>query len=100
MLSPKLVYVSVNRAYERVVERERGQLLGRRIYEVFPGGPSGSGVQELLASLERALAEGDVDVMPLVRYDLEVPDRPGTFEERYWTAVNAPLLGPDGRPIT
>lgn len=42
------------------------------------------------ALLERALAGGDVDVMPLVRYDLEVPGRPGTFEERYWTAVNAP----------
>ncbi|MGI5328830.1 ATP-binding protein [Actinomadura nitritigenes] len=98
VLSSDLVYITVNRAYERVVERGRGQLLGQRIYEVFPGGPSGSGVQELRASLERALAEGDVDVMPVVRYDLEVPGRPGTFEERYWTAVNAPLPGPDGRP--
>lgn len=97
VLSSDLVYVSVNRAYERVVERRRGELLGHRIFEVFPGGPSGRGVHELRASLERALAEGDVDVMPLVRYDLEVPGRPGTFEERYWTAVNAPLPGPDGR---
>ncbi|MEU8118080.1 PAS domain-containing sensor histidine kinase [Spirillospora sp. NPDC049024] len=97
VLSSDLVYLAVNRAYEHVVERPRGQLLGHRIFEVFPGGPSGEGVQELRASLERVLAEGDVDVMPLVRYDVQAAEQPGNFEERYWTAVNAPLLGPDGR---
>ncbi|MES9536627.1 MULTISPECIES: PAS domain-containing sensor histidine kinase [unclassified Actinomadura] len=97
VLSSDLVYLAVNRAYEHVVERPRGQLLGRRIFEVFSGGPSGEGVQELRASLERVLAEGDVDVMPLVRYDVQAAGQPGNFEERYWTAVNSPLLGPDGR---
>ncbi|MEU4825614.1 PAS domain-containing sensor histidine kinase [Actinomadura sp. NPDC023710] len=97
VLSSDLVYLGVNRAYERAVERPRGQLLGHRIFEVFPGGPSGQGVQELRASLERVLAEGDVDVMPLVRYDVQVAGEPGTYEERYWAAVNAPMLGPDGR---
>ncbi|GAA4316804.1 hypothetical protein GCM10023178_76350 [Actinomadura luteofluorescens] len=97
VLSPDLVYLAVNRAYEHVVERPRGRLLGHQIFDVFPGGPSGQGVQELRASLERVLAEGDVDVMPLVRYDVQVAGRPGLFEERYWTAVNSPLLGPDGR---
>lgn len=97
VLSSDLVYLAVNRAYEHVVERPRGRLLGHQIFDVFPGGPSGQGVQELRASLERVLAEGDVDVMPLVRYDVQVAGRPGLFEERYWTAVNAPLLGPDGR---
>ena len=97
VLSSDLVYLAVNRAYEHVVERPRGQLLGHRIFEVFPGGPSGEGVQELRASLERVLAEGDVDVMALVRYDVQAAGQPGNFEERYWTAVNAPLLGPDGR---
>lgn len=47
--------------------------------------------------MERVLTEGDTDVMPLVRYDIGDPEKPGTFTERYWTAVNVPLLGPDGR---
>jgi signal transduction histidine kinase len=97
VLSSDLVYLGVNRAYERVLERPRGRLLGHQIFEVFPGGPSGQGVQELRASLERVLAEGDVDVMALVRYDVQVAGEPGSYEERYWAAVNAPMLGPDGR---
>lgn len=97
VLSPDLVYVRVNQAYEQLVERPRDRLLGRRLEEVFPGGPGGHGVRDLRMSMERVLSEGDTDVMPLVRYDVEDPDKPGTFTERYWTAVNVPLLGPDGR---
>src|SRR5258708_35863855 len=35
--------------------------------------------------------------MPLLRYDVEDPDRPGLREERYWSSVNAPVFGSDGR---
>lgn len=42
------------------------------------------------------MAEGETDVLALLRYDVEVPGRPGVFEERYWNAVNAPIPAPDG----
>ncbi|GAA4096896.1 hypothetical protein GCM10022214_70920 [Actinomadura miaoliensis] len=97
VLSPDLEYVVVNRAYERMLGRSRDQLIGRRILELFPGGPAGHGCAELRASLDRVVADGEVDVMALQRYDVEVPGRPGTFEERYWNAVNAPIQDPDGK---
>lgn len=97
VLSPGLEFVAANRAYEHLTGRSRDQMVGRGVFDVFPGGPSGRGARELRASLERVLAEGETDVMALQRYDIDVPGRPGVFEERYWNAVNAPLPGPDGR---
>jgi len=35
--------------------------------------------------------------MPLQRYDVEVPERPGTYMERYWCTTNAPVPRPDGK---
>ena len=44
----------------------------------------------------RVVADGERDTMALQRYDVEYPDRPGRWEKRYWSPVNAPVLGPDG----
>ena len=35
--------------------------------------------------------------MEFVRHDIEIPGSPGQFARRYWSAVNAPVFGPDGR---
>ncbi|MGI5200581.1 ATP-binding protein [Spirillospora sp. CA-108201] len=97
ILSPAWVYVAVNGAYERLTGWSREQIVGRRVFEVFPGGPSGQSAVQLRASLERVVSTGEVETMPLQRYDTEEPERPGIFHERYWTILNAPVLGPDGR---
>lgn len=40
------------------------------------------------------------DTKVLCWYDLPVPGRrPGRFEERYWSLVTAPVLGPDGQVV-
>lgn len=97
ILSPAWVYVAVNSAYERLTGWSREQMVGRNVFEVFPGGPSGRSADQLRASLERVVYAAEVDTMPLQRYDTEEPERPGVFHERYWTIVNAPVLGPDGQ---
>ena len=42
---------------------------------------------------------GERDAMALQRYDVESAQRPGEWEERYWSPVNAPVLGPDGKVV-
>jgi hypothetical protein len=37
------------------------------------------------------------DAMALQRYDMEDPDRPGVWDERYWSLINVPVFGSDGR---
>ncbi|TMR25378.1 PAS domain-containing sensor histidine kinase [Actinomadura geliboluensis] len=99
VLSPDLEFMAVNARYEKAAGLPREELIGREIFAVFPGGPTGEGPQALRASLERVLAEGQADVLALQRYDVQVPGRPGALQERYWNAVNSPLLGPGGRVV-
>ncbi|QKG27029.1 PAS domain-containing sensor histidine kinase [Actinomadura verrucosospora] len=96
VISPDLEFVAVNRAYERLAgPRER--LIGRRVFDVLPGGADGRNAAHWRTALEWVLAEGQPYVMPWGRYDAQVPGRPGVYEKRYWSTVNAPLLDDDGR---
>ncbi|MFD5130183.1 PP2C family protein-serine/threonine phosphatase [Streptomyces olindensis] len=100
LLTPELVYADVNEEFVRVSGRSREQLVGRYLFDVFPDNPNdpaATGMRNLEASLYRVLATGERDTMALQRYDIEDPERPGEWEERYWSPVNAPLLGPDGK---
>ncbi|TJZ44458.1 PAS domain-containing protein [Streptomyces piniterrae] len=100
LLTPQFVIVDVNEALLRVSGREREHLVGRYLIDVFPdnpGDPEATGSRNLLASLRRVVSTGTTDTMALQRYDVEPPGRPGVFEERYWSPVNAPVLGPDGK---
>ncbi|MCD0451703.1 PAS domain-containing protein [Actinocorallia sp. API 0066] len=94
VLSPGAEFLAVNRAYEAASGWAREQLIGELIYERFPGGAFDQGPALLRASLERVVADRRVDVMPLLRYDVERPD--GIVEERYWSLMNAPVLDGTG----
>ena len=99
VIEPDLVIVEVNRAYLKATGRTREDLLGKHLFEAFPANPNdpeADGVRNLTASLERVLSTGRQDTMALQKYDIPVMDRPGVFEERWWSPVNTPLAGPDG----
>src|SRR5262245_42389946 len=103
VLTPDLVIVAANAAYLRVTGRTLTDLLGRYIFDAFPSNPDepdepdAHGTEFLRTSLERVLATGERDTMALQRYDVEAPGRPGQFEERYWSPINTPILGRDGK---
>ncbi|MEV6652315.1 SpoIIE family protein phosphatase [Streptomyces sp. NPDC051219] len=100
LLTTDLVYVDTNEAFLQMSGRTRDQVVGRYLFDVFPNNPNdptATGMRNLEASLRRVAATGKRDTMALQRYDVERPDRPGEWEERYWSPVNAPVFGPDGR---
>lgn len=100
VLGPDLVIVDVNRAYLEATGRTRNDLLGQHIFQAFPDNPNdpdADGARNLNASLHRVLATRKPDTMALQKYDIPVAHRPGVFEERWWSPVNTPVLGPDGR---
>ncbi|WP_210586071.1 PP2C family protein-serine/threonine phosphatase [Streptomyces sp. GESEQ-35] len=102
LLTPELVYADVNEEFERTSGRTRQQLIGRYLFDVFPDNPNdpaATGMRNLAASLHRVLATGERDAMALQRYDVESPGRPGQWEERYWSPVNAPVFGPNGKVV-
>ncbi|MFF4255010.1 PP2C family protein-serine/threonine phosphatase [Streptomyces sp. NPDC001663] len=100
LLTPDLVYADANEDFLRLAGRTREQLLGRYIFDVFPENPNepaAAGMRETEASMRRAVDTGERDTMALLRYDIEDVQRPGHWEEHYWSPVNAPVFGPDGR---
>jgi PAS domain S-box-containing protein len=100
LLTPEFEIADMNLAFLRSAGRPREELVGRNIFDAFPEDPSdagATGVRNSLASLRRVLATGKPDAMEFQKYDFEV--RPGTFVKRYWSAVNAPITGPDGNVV-
>ncbi|MGA5413534.1 PP2C family protein-serine/threonine phosphatase [Streptomyces pseudogriseolus] len=100
LLTPDLVFADVNEAYARGTGRPRESLIGRYVFDVFPesvNAPDAKNSHHLRASLLRVLASGERDAMPLQRYDIESPEHSGDWQEHYWSPVNCPVLGPDGR---
>ncbi|MFE2218698.1 PP2C family protein-serine/threonine phosphatase [Streptomyces canus] len=100
LLTPELVYVDVNDDFLRLTGRTREQLLGRYIFDAFPENPNdsaASGMRETRESMLRAVATGERDTMAVLRYDIEDPQRPGHWQEHFWSPVNAPVIGTDGK---
>jgi PAS domain S-box-containing protein len=98
ILAPDLEIIFASDAYLRATMTKREDILGRGLFDVFPDNPeepSVKGTSNLRASLDRACHSGAADTMAIQKYDIRRPD--GTFEERYWSPINSPVLGPDGR---
>ncbi|MER6779404.1 MULTISPECIES: SpoIIE family protein phosphatase [unclassified Streptomyces] len=102
LLTTDLVYADANEEFLHSSGRERDQVIGRYLFDVFPDNPndaSASGMRNLAASLRRVVETGERDAMALQRYDVESTERPGEWEERYWSPVNAPILDSEGRVV-
>ncbi|MFJ3175726.1 PP2C family protein-serine/threonine phosphatase [Streptomyces roseus] len=102
LLTPDLVYADANEEFLLSSGRTRDQLIGRYLFDVFPDNPndpSASGIRNLAASLRRVAETGERDAMALQRYDVESAERPGEWEERYWSPVNAPVFDAEGRVV-
>src|ERR1700722_13155810 len=94
VLDPSFTIVAVSDAYLDATANERDQVIGRYVFDAFPDAP---GVANLRSSLERVLSRAQPDTMAVQKYDIEQPAGSGRFEARYWSPVNSPVLGPDGR---
>ena len=101
VLTPELKIVAVNNAYAQATNIQRNEILGCGLFEVFPDNPNdpaATGVRNLAASLQRVLENRTPDTMAVQKYDIRRPNSEGGgFEERYWSPVNSPVFGPDGR---
>ena len=100
LLTPEFAIADVNQASLQATGRSRDELLGRDVFDAFPSNPADPGatnVSGTIASLRRVLDTGKPSAMEFQRSDVEVPGSPGLFARYYWSGVNAPVLGPDGR---
>jgi hypothetical protein len=100
VLDPGLRIVAASDAYLQATLTRRAEILGRLFFEVFaenPGDPSAGAIGNARASFDRVLQSRAMDTMGLQRLDVRRPESEGGgFEVRYWSAVNSPVLDPDG----
>lgn len=97
VLSTDLRIIAVSDAYLQATMTQREVICGRQLFDVFPDNPddpTANGVSNLRASLNRVIQTKSTDPMAIQKYDVRRPD--GSFEERYWSPVNQPMLGPEG----
>lgn len=100
VLSPDFTIIAVSDAYLHATMTQRGHIIGRNLFDVFPDNPDdpqASGERNLRASLDRVLAHKIPDTMPVQKYDIRKPEgEGGDYEERYWSPVNSPVLDRHG----
>jgi len=93
--------VEVSAAYARSTMISREGVRGKNMFAVFPDNPDdpqADGARNLMASLQRVLKTGAPDTMAVQKYDVRRPAQDGGgFEERFWTVINSPAFGADGR---
>jgi serine phosphatase RsbU (regulator of sigma subunit) len=99
VLTPDLVIVDANPAYLMTTGRTLSEIVGRPVFEAFPGNPNETdpdgGVGKVRASLARARDTGRPDTMPVQEYD--IPDDAGSFTKRFWSLISIPVHDAEGR---
>jgi two-component system sensor histidine kinase/response regulator len=101
VLEPDLTIVAASDAYLRATMTEREKILGRHLFEVFPDNPEDStatGFRNLSASLDIVLKDCTSHAMAVQKYDIRRTElEGGGFEERFWSPLNSPVLGENGK---
>jgi PAS domain S-box-containing protein len=100
VMTPELVIADANTAYLRTTGRTLEDIVGRPVFEAFPGNPNerdpDGGATKIRRSFERALETGRIDTMELQEYD--IPDGRGGFDKRFWSLISIPVHDASGAP--
>jgi two-component sensor histidine kinase len=94
---PRFTMLAVNPAHASAFATTPDALLGWGVLEVFGADPAPEAAEfadAIRTSLERVLATREPDQMAIRAYAVQIEDGPPV--ERYWSATNVPIFGPDG----
>lgn len=100
VLSPHLKILAVSDSYASATMTKREEIIGRDLFEVFPDNPddhTADGVSNLRSSLHSVLKNKTAHTMAVQKYDIRRAD--GTFEVRYWSPHNKPVLNAENEVI-
>lgn len=95
--APRFTIVAATQSRLLATQTTYEQNIGHGLFELFPDNPddpSATGTSNLRLSLQRVIATRAADTMAVQKYDIRAPD--GTFQSKYWSPKNLPVLGPNG----
>ena len=100
LLTPDLIVVAVSDRHLEATLKERHEVIGHYLFDIFPENVAtadAAGAHSLTRSFQAVLLTKSADVMPLLKYDIQVPGSDGgEFEARFWLTTNSPLLDAGG----
>ncbi|WP_334188932.1 PAS domain-containing protein [Noviherbaspirillum sp.] len=103
VISPDFTIAAVSDAHLRSTGATREQIVGRNIFDAFPGNPddpSVDGVANIRASITRVLEHEIPDELPIQRYDVPIDGQADSgFAVRYWKPIHAPVFNSNGDVI-
>ena len=97
VLSTEMNILFANDAYLSATMTEMNLIKDKYLFDVFPDNPtvqSADGVSKLKASLDYVLEHRKAHNMDDQQYD--IPKSDGTFDTKYWRALNTPVLDTNG----
>lgn len=101
LLDRDLRFAGMNQAYLNVTGRQRDELIGKHVMEVFgpeSDGPSDRNSRRLQASFLKVLDQGEPDHIALLHYPIKATGADGAveFRDRYWTCTHTPIKNEAG----
>src|SRR5690606_10376149 len=95
LLDRELRMVGMNKAYLAATMSSEADLIGRKMFDVFPSEPGSTHGKMLRSSFQSVFETGEVDHLPLIPYPIPGPE--GSIEEHYWSATHTPIKDGDGK---
>ena len=93
---PHFTILAVGNKYLDLVHKQRNELLGKSLFEVFPGsGADSSEKFSVFSSFNRVINHKAEDELPVFKYEIFVPSS-GKLETQYWSNLNEPILDKAG----
>jgi PAS domain S-box-containing protein len=100
VLDRELRFVDANEAYLKATGSSLESIIGRGLFDAFPGGESESEplhVRQLKRSLSRVVESRTSDTIAFIHYPIEYESEHGrVYEDRYWSATHTPILSTNG----
>jgi signal transduction histidine kinase len=101
LASHDLTIVAATDAFLRAIMTPRAEVVGRKLFDVFPDSPGDPGSSQgngpLRRSIERVRETRGPDVINAHTIDIDRGRTAGGSEERHWLASSSPVLGDDGQ---
>jgi PAS domain S-box-containing protein len=94
--APRFTILAVSDLYLTITHKQREQLLGKGLFEVYPGSQGDpSEHNSVHSSFIRAIESKTIDVLPVFKYEIYVAET-DSYATEYWTNANEPLLNEEG----
>lgn len=95
--APGFTILAVSDTYLHLVHKRRSEILGKGLFEAFPGSEGDpSEKNSVISSFMRVMETAKPDELPIFKYEIVMNDMGGK-ETHYWTNVNEPILDNEGK---